>query len=634
MRRKLVAALIAAAVTAALASPTVAAPLAALLDGTLDAAAAPMELVTGDIPAWWLSGAFSTCPAGVGATLAASLACYLLAFLTNAGGQRAEDGGVLGSARLKGPGELRRGSCTWDGSSEPRARGLVYGYRRGPLGGRYLFEPGRMAFVDGATGSGKSRFLYVPTIDLLTYGDGSAGSEPHTVVVTDVKSELVELCGGELERRGYKVLLLDLQAPSRSNTYDPIKRVVDLARAGRGQEAEQASDAVAAALVPGEEGGRDSHWTVSARGLLSALILYVAGAEGCPEGARTLATVANVLDRGTEGTGEDPASDLKSLFRGLSEGHPSRARASQLMSSGGNELRSILSTLKSALRVFSSSQVAALVSGHEIDPEAVLAEKTALFLHVMDEGSPYNAVASVLFGQLWAAAQSAAERNGGRLPRPVTIVGDEWGNLPRVDCLPALLSLGRSYGIFWVGAVQNVAQLNAYGERTGRQKILANCMVKVFMKLAEAEDRAYATELVGKTTRHTRGNSLSRGVSASSSTSYSEHADEVIHAWEWVGRAPDKDGVVVVKHADNGMPARHAGAFVSPVTDCTNTPTKEHFGLGSREHEHAKRVAYQARLEGRAAGRGAAEAWCPEWAEGDSGREDEDGGAWDGLCLD
>lgn len=254
----------------------------------------------------------------------------------------------------------------------------------------------------------------------------------------------------------------------------------------------------------------------------------------------------------------------------------------------------------------------------------------------MDEGSPYNALASVLFDQVWSSVQSVADRNGGRLPRPVTIVGDEWGNLPKVSCLPALLSLGRSYGILWVGAVQNVAQFNAYGEKAGRPKILANCMVKVFMKLSEAEDRAYATELVGKTTRHTQGSSLSRGACSSSSMSYSEHADDVVHAWEWVGRAPDKDGVVVVKHADNGMPASHAGAFTSPVTDCTNTPTKAHFNLGSREHEHARRMAYQARLEQRAAARQGEEVirWCPEWPEAEGGRDEEDGGGWDGLCLD
>ena len=35
-----------------------------------------------------------------------------------------------------------------------------------------------------------------------------------------------------------------------------------------------------------------------------------------------------------------------------------------------------------------------------------------------------------------------------------------------------------------------------------------------------------------------------------------------------------------MKHADNGMPACRAGVFRPPVTDCTNTPTREHFDLG------------------------------------------------------
>lgn len=61
--------------------------------------------------------------------------------------------------------------------------------------------------------------------------------------------------------------------------------------------------------------------------------------------------------------------------------------------------------------------------------------------------------------------------------------------------------------------------------------------------------------------------------------------------------APDRDGVIVVKHADNGMPACRAGVFRSPVTDCTNTPTKEHFGLGTPEHEAGNRRAYQAGLD-------------------------------------
>ena len=54
--------------------------------------------------------------------------------------------------------------------------------------------------------------------------------------------------------------------------------------------------------------------------------------------------------------------------------------------------------------------------------------------------------------------------------------------------------------------------------------------------------------------------------------------------------SPDKDGVIVVKTAENGVGREHAGCFRAPVCDCTRMPTKEHFDLGTREHEAAKRM--------------------------------------------
>lgn len=487
------------------------------------------------------------------------------------------------------------------------------------------------------TGSGKSRFLYLPSIDLLSYGDGSNGSEPATLVVSDVKNELIELTGDELARRGYRVLLLDTQRPYRGQRFNPLRQVLDLHTEGRDQEAEQTADAIAELVVQDDENGKGSHWTASARGLLSALVLLVSMSEECPGEAKHLATVCEVLDRGTEAEGDDPAEPLKNIFRALPQGDPAKNRASQFVSSGGNELRSILSTLKVALRPFSSAPVAWMTSVSDIDPRAVLENKSAVFLHVLDEGSPYNCIAAIFLSQLWASVQATADSNGGRLPRPVQILGDEWGNLPRVECLPALLSLGRSYGVFWVGATQDISQLNKYGERDGRRKILANCGVKVAMKLAEEEDRRYFTELIGKTTRHTQGTSSSKAASGSSaSTSYSESADDVVHAWEWRDMAPDRDGIAVVKHADNGMPAERAGVFRTPVADCTETPTKEHFNLGTPEHEAEKRRAYQRRLDKAAAEKMGERVslWCPKWPEPKKKVKTQSTSKFSGLSLD
>lgn len=638
MKTKMLTALVASIVLAVLACPMLASPIDRLVAGLpLDASSLPPAFDAATVLGWWLSGSFIPCPTGTVLTLLLSLCvCSLIAY-SSALNARAEDGGVLGDAHVKTGREVVRGSMTWDGAANPSSRGFVYGFTRRRGKPCYLFEPKKMVFVSGATGSGKSRFLYLPSIDLLSYGDASNGSEPATLVVSDVKNELIELTGDELARRGYSVLLLDTQHPYRGQRFNPLRQVLDLHAEGRDQEAEQAADTIAELVVQDDEKGKGSHWTASARGLLSAIVLLVAMSEECPEESKHLATVCEVLDRGTEAEGDDPAEPLKSVFRALPQGDPAKNRASQFVSSGGNELRSILSTLKVALRPFSSAPVAWMTSGSDIDPRSVLENKSAVFLHVLDEGSPYNCIAAIFLSQLWASVQAAADSNGGRLPRPVQILGDEWGNLPRVECLPALLSLGRSYGVFWVGATQDVSQLNKYGEKDGRRKILANCGVKVAMKLAEEEDRRYFTELIGKTTRHTRGTSSSKAASgASASTSYSESADDVVHAWEWRDMAPDRDGIVVVKHADNGMPACRAGVFRSPVADCTETPTKEHFGLGTPEHEAEKRRAYQRRLDEAAAGKMGERVapWCPEWPEPKRKAEAEPTGRFSGLSFD
>ena len=638
MKTKMPTALISSLLLAILACPVLAVPVDDFVAGTpLGAAAIPSSFGVDTVLGWWLTGAFTACPLGTLLTfLLAFCICALIAYSTTLNA-RAEDGGVLGDAHVKTGREVIKGSMTWDGSTNPSSRGFVYGFTKYHGKPCYLYEPKKMAFVSGATGSGKSRFLYLPSIDLLSYGDASNGSEPATLVVSDVKNELIELTGDELARRGYRVLLLDTQHPYRGQRFNPLKQVLDLHAEERDQEAEQAADAIAELVVQDDERGKGSHWTASARGLLSALVLLVSMSDECPEESMHLATVCEVLDRGTEAEGDDPSEPLKAVFRSLPSGHPAKGRASQFISSGGNELRSILSTLKVALRPFSSAPIAWMTSGSDIDPHTVLTEKSAVFLHVLDEGSPYNCIAAIFLSQLWASVQAVADVNGGRLPRPVQILGDEWGNLPRVECLPALLSLARSYGAFWVGATQGVSQLNKYGERDGRRKILANCGVKIAMKLAEEEDRRYFTELIGKTTRHTQGTSSGRAASGtSSSTSYSESADDVIHPWEWRDMAPDRDGIIVVKHADNGMPACRAGVFRSPVTDCTNTPTREHFDLGTPEHEAERRRTYQRRLDASATEKMREEAptWCPEWPDPEKGTGDAGDGKFSGLSLD
>ena len=64
---------------------------------------------------------------------------------------------MLGDARIKTGREVVKGSMTWNGAANPSSRGFVYGFTKRHGKPYYLYEPKKMIFVSGTTGSGKRR---------------------------------------------------------------------------------------------------------------------------------------------------------------------------------------------------------------------------------------------------------------------------------------------------------------------------------------------------------------------------------------------------------------------------------------------------------------------------------------------
>ena len=229
-------------------------------------------------------------------------------------------------------------------------------------------------------------------------------------------------------------------------------------------------------------------------------------------------------------------------------------------------------------------------------------------MHLLEEGDPYLVLMTVFLNQWWRVAQDEARSNGGRLPRETAIVGDEWGNLPAVSAMPEIVTLGRSYRLHAYCLTQDLKQWHKYNrpgdQNAGRDKILGSMGGKVALSLANPEDFQYFTRLVGKHTVRTQNAGTSRqgygmGSRGGSSESYSEHADDLIHEWEWQNRSPIRDGLVCVKGAENSKPGRE-GVFQIPVTYASKTPAAGFFGLGSEAECDAKRMAFRHACEERA----------------------------------
>ena len=110
MKSKLLTALISSIVIVFLACPFLASSIGDIASGVMpDASTSSQELNATTVLNWWLSGSFVAHLAGTALTLLLALcACFLIAYSSSLK-SRADDGGVLGDARIKTGHEVVKG---------------------------------------------------------------------------------------------------------------------------------------------------------------------------------------------------------------------------------------------------------------------------------------------------------------------------------------------------------------------------------------------------------------------------------------------------------------------------------------------------------------------------------------------
>ena len=570
-----------------------------LFDPSLGLYAIQAPVIGDDILAWFCSyyldlllGANSISAfLGVVVICAVIAALFLFDHETKKTDAIAKDS-ILGNSKLIDSAKLRaKMNDIWDGKIKPKLAGLVYGFEDG----HYYFDskaPHQIAV--SSTGGGKTRFSMIPTTHLAL----EAGCN---LIISDLKNELIELTG-EKAAEVSEVVLYDLVDPLKGNQYNPLDLVVKYAETGDLAKLRDTADKLAANLVPAED--KNPFFSNAARGLLSACFITVALAD-IERSKKNMASVCAMIDEGTTGEGKDPSAALKDFFRSLGSDHPAFSSASEFLSDGGTTAgKNVLSTVKVALRPFTSPNIRWMTAKSDPSIDDLINNRTTLYIHVLDKEHPANCLLGCFFSQWWQRVLEIGNERGGSIPYKTKIVMDEFGSFPKIP-LASIVNLGRGYGVSWYGYLQSLAQLSLYNRPgdggAAAKEILANIGVKVALTIPEKEDREYFTELAGKRGVMARGESSQKsGNKTSSSTSSSERADDLIHTWDWRNFSPDDDGAIVIKSKITGVKNRN-GVFLMPLVDASQTPAKDFFGLGDQDHDKQKRLIYQQKLKDKAA---------------------------------
>lgn len=355
--------------------------------------------------------------------------------------------------------------------------------------------------IIGTTRSGKGELFMFPTIDLY-----SRASIKSSLIINDPKGELYSGSKETLEKRGYRVELLNLLQPMNSMSYNPLQLIIDAYREKDYSTAQSLVKTLTYTLYY-KPGSKDPFWQISAMSLVNALILAV-----CDECIKsgdlhkiTLYTVANMLSE--LGSKEDVTgkNELDNYFERLDSMSVAKMQYATSNFSKGSTRGGIFATAMSELQIFTMDEIAKLTSKNSINLKDIGFKSSdnrpvALFMTAPDFDKSNHVIASIFVRQLYyVLAKEATFNESGACDREVVFLLDEFGSMPPIEGMDSIVTVCLSRNIRFNLVVQAISQLKkSYGD--DYNTILGNCSNKFYIFTNELKTAEEFSKLLGDKT--------------------------------------------------------------------------------------------------------------------------------------
>lgn len=435
------------------------------------------------------------------------------------GGPEPAGMGQHGTSRWQDEYEMDESADVWYTDMPLEKAGIILGMEKARNGKEkvWLNNEDLHAKIIGSTRSGKTRKIIIPTI----WGLAKAGE---SMVVGDPKGELYISTKDYLEKQGYNVIALNLREPLKGNQWNMLDLVNKAVDEGNISKASELAWNIAHTIVKQNSGGSNDApvWENGEESTIAALVLLtVLNSEFKHQ--RHMTTVYYLLAEYGQPVILPNGMEFVPLLDYISKlpvKHPAKAAFATASIAPYKMRASFFTTALSDLKLFSDQNISDMTSKQDHDLEKIGVEKTAVFLIIPDEVTTRNVLATLYIDQVYQTMVGLANVRGGKIPRRVNFILDEFGNLPPIPNFDSKLTVAGGRNIRFIIAIQGLAQLNKlYGKNA--QTISGNCHNWIYLKTADVETAKLISEKTGKYTVQTenssssvqsRGHSLSHGV--------------------------------------------------------------------------------------------------------------------------
>lgn len=386
--------------------------------------------------------------------------------------------------------------------------------------------------IIGTSRSGKGELFVFPTIDLY-----SRAHIKSSLVINDPKGELYGASKDILEKRGYRVEVINLLNPMNSMSYNPLQLIIDAYEKEEYSEAQSLCKTLTYTLYY-KAGTKDPFWQTSAMSLVNALILAVIDKcfKECEQLKTTLKSVENGNSENKEktiakinkkidktkskmtlysvanmlselGSKEDAMdkNELDKYFESLDIDSVAKMQYATSNFSKGATRGGIFSTAMSELQIFTMDELAKMTSKNSINLRSIGfktedARPVALFMVTPDYDVSNHVIASIFVRQLYyILAKEASLSDSQKCDREVIFLLDEFGNMPAIEGMANIVTVCLGRNIRFNLVIQAISQLKkSYGD--DYNTILGNCSNKFYIFTNDSETAEEFSKLLGDET--------------------------------------------------------------------------------------------------------------------------------------
>lgn len=401
----------------------------------------------------------------------------------------------------------------------------------------------------GCTGAGKTTSLVIPKVHILS----SLKNKPSFVII-DVKGELHDKLSGHLNKKGYKIKVIDLDEPEFSACWNPLLDIYDkyieahelvskviehtdsidkypnlakFAYKGKpkvwyeflgnaysdctnlnksishmkekliGDVSEEIRDLSYMFIVT--QNHDDPHWDDTARDLFAGVIFAMLERAVLKDGANLTRNQFNLRNI-VSAILSSRDSDLKQFINSSDKKGEAYRFANKIVNMEAEKTKSCyFGVLSTQLSPFKSYAIQKVTIKNSIDFDKITEEPEAVFIKMDDLKESNYKLAQLMILRLYQQIKNIAKKMPNRtLEKPVHFILDEFGNFPKFNEFGKMISVSRSYNIWYTMVVQSYSQLKMiYGEGVSNV-IIENSNMRLFFGTNDYYTMKSFSEACGK----------------------------------------------------------------------------------------------------------------------------------------